>query len=311
MLFYVLNIFFDLLLIVLFIRYFVEKYQYYGFGPLLYAIVELSNRLLQPIRRRLPQAARILQNHLLLVAMVLTVLIRGVALWILRAPHPLAMVLPYQGLLGLPYALGLSVNMALTLIGEMVIAFLFASLMISRRGMTLGSSAGFVCFQEKTFAVFHFVKRGLKTDNLVVLFLAATLAILVGTSVLASLVCLSWLKGFLVFEWVWAVTFFEMIQRLVSFYLIVLLLTILSSWVAADQFSVMIQVLRAMSDPYLNIFRRLLPWARIDFVDLSPLFAIIALYPIALNLLAMLEATLLQWLQPQSMLIIHAWRYLT
>ncbi len=52
-----------------------------------------------------------------------------------------------------------------------------------------------------------------------------------------------------------------------------------ASWIAADPFSMILQFVRAMSDPYLTFFRRIFPWARIDFVDLSPVFAFLFLHP--------------------------------
>jgi uncharacterized protein YggT (Ycf19 family) len=72
------------------------------------------------------------------------------------------------------------------------------------------------------------------------------------------------------------------------------LLSILASWIAADQFSMVIQIVRSLADPYLGFFRRIMPWARIDFIDLSPIFAFLCLNPGLTYILITLRMTILK-----------------
>jgi uncharacterized protein YggT (Ycf19 family) len=47
-----------------------------------------------------------------------------------------------------------------------------------------------------------------------------------------------------------------------------------------------------MADPYLQLFRRWFSWARIDFIDLSPIFAFLFLTPICTSILAQMQKIL-------------------
>lgn len=300
LLFEILNIFFDIIIIVLFIRYFVEKYQFYGYGPVLDSIMRITNAIMRPLLLRAPRSNVLFREHMPLAAILVVVLIRGAAMWLLGAAHPLAVMLSARSLTGLPYAVGISLGMAVCLAAEMTIAFLFASLMISKRGMHLAPNAGVACFQERTYAIFQFAKRFVPSNNIVVLFLSASFAILLAAGAVSALVSLAFAKGAAALVGAMIITCFQILQQLVWIYMILLLVAIIISWVGADPFSVMAQVLRAMTDPYLNVFRRLLPWARIDFIDLSPIAAFILLYPVTSGLLTMIQAGLLSAVIPMQ-----------
>lgn len=289
MLFTILDIFFRILIIVLLVRFFIEKYQYYGYGPVLYAVMEATNRLLQPLQQFIPQSSRLLHEYLPLTAIGFIVVVRGLFLWILGSWHPLYQLTPATGAFGLPVAIGLSASMAVLLIAEMLILFLFASMMVSRYGIMACSNAGFLCFQEKTYAIFQWAKKIIHVDDLRTLFVFSAFVILLVSGVLSALFSLSFLAGPTLFYASAVVSVFETLSSLVFIYMLILILSILSSWVGADNFSLMIQILKAMTEPYLNIFRRLCPWARIDFIDLSPIFAFIVLNPILIYVLEVMK----------------------
>lgn len=293
MLFALLDIFFRILIIVLLIRFFIEKYQFYGYGPVLYGIIEITNKLLMPLRQVIPPASRMLHQYLPLTAIGVIVLIRGLCLWVLGSWHLLYDLTPATGISGLLPSVGLSASMAVLLIAEMLILFLFASMMVSRYGIMACTSAGFQCFQDKTYAIFQWAKKIIKLDDLVTLFLFSSAVILLASGFLSAILNFSFIQGPSWFYATMIVSMFDILRNVVFLYMIVLLLSILSSWVGADNFSLMIQVLKAMTEPYLNIFRRLCPWARIDFIDLSPIFAFILLNPILMYGLTEIQNILL------------------
>ncbi len=281
MLFSILNLFFTVVIVVLFIRYFIERYRFYGFGPILVALVTLTERILQPVKQWIPKESYKLQEQTPLLAIGVTLVIRGLALWLLAgdSTNDFTRIHGVSGSLNLANSILISFSMGFILITELLIALLFASLMISRRGIMMSGNAGFACFQENTFAIFQAAGRWIKTENLVTLFLVSSGAVLIAGSLSAVLVSRVWIYGSKAFGAALVMSSFEVLLTLVNAYLFVLLLAILASWIAADPFSMILQFVRAMSDPYLTFFRRKFPWARIDFVDLSPVFAFLFLHP--------------------------------
>ncbi len=297
--FSILNIFFQLLIVILLIRYFIEPFRFYGFGPILVSIVTLTERILQPFRQLFPRSSPFLQNQMPLFAIVLVLLIRGWFMWILRA----RLISPFSDIpsaveqIPLIHEFSISLTMGLVLVAQLLIMMLFASVMIAHHGIPMYSSnAGFVCFRQRTFAVFQWVKKIIPTDNLNKLFIISAIVILLATGILASITNMS--IGQL--GYTMTIAIFEVLLGFLYIYWFILLLAILSSWIAADQFSLVVQLVRAMADPYLNIFRRLFPWARIDFIDLSPIFAFLVLNPGIIMLLATLEGALKSYFDPES-----------
>lgn len=296
MLFSILNIFFSAILIILFIRYFVQKYRFYGFGPILIAIITLTERLLRPLKRIVPQRAYSIEDRLPLAAICVVLLIRGVVIWIFGEAtlNDMVRIHGVGGNIPLLYAIAVSFGMGILLLAELIIAFLFASLMVSRRGITMGGNAGFMCFQERTFTIFRWTQTIIRSNNLVILFGISSLTILFTGSFLASFFSLTFLYGLKAFSIAWVVCLFDILQALIYVYSLVLLLSILASWIAADQFSMVIQIVRSLADPYLGFFRRIIPWARIDFIDLSPIFAFLCLNPGLTYLLISLRMSILR-----------------
>ena len=297
MLFSILNFVFQILIVVLLVRYFVERYRYYGFGPVMVALITITERILKPIKRVVPRSALNLQDHAPLIAILVVLVVRGLCLWVLQggSHHPFIAIHAFENNRSVPlaYAMGASFSLGVKLIAQLLIAFLFASWMTSRRGINLMSNGGFVCFQERTFAVFQFARRYLKTDNLTVLFWASSIIVLLASAILSGVLNLCFMYGSEVFLKFSVIALFDMILGLLYFYWIVLLLAIIASWIAADQMSIIVQMVRAMSDPYLDTFRYYLPWARIDFIDLSPIVAFMVLNPGLVYILTMIQMAIL------------------
>jgi len=67
----------------------------------------------------------------------------------------------------------------------------------------------------------------------------------------------------------------EMISLLFQIYMLMLFARVISSWVPELQATKPMQFIAFYTDPYLNLFRRIIP--PIGFLDISPIFAFIAL----------------------------------
>ena len=290
MLFAILNTFFTIVIIILFVRYFIERYQYYGFGPVMMAVMSLTDKMLTPIKQALPRSANVLQSHTPLIAILLLLILRGLAIKLIATSYSSVFIqimgdLAGRGSIPLFQCMGISLSMGIQLLAELLNAFLFASVMISRRGVTMYGNAGFICFQERTFAIFKQAKKIVHKDDLKTLFVISSVVILIGASALASLTGVTFFPGLTLAIWFkgWlagtVASMFEILSVLIQVYWFVLLLTILSSWLGADRFRTIVQIVKAMADPYLEFFRRLCPWARIDFIDLSPIFAFLLISP--------------------------------
>lgn len=297
MLFSIVNLSFQVIIIVLLIRFFVERYRYYGFGPVMVALVTITERLLQPIKRIIPRHALYLQDYAPFFVILVVIVIRGLVIWAMSGQMVHSFLTVHQFgtrlAVGFFHAQAVSFAMGATLIAQATVACLFASWMISRRGIQSMYNAGFVCFQERTFAVFQFAKRYVKSDDIGVLFWVSGVVILLLGAVAAATLNLTFIYGIDVFGKSIVNAVFEMILSLLHIYWFILLLAIIASWVSADHLSVIVQIVRAMSDPYLNFFRRLMPWARIDFIDLSPIFAFLVLNPGIVYLITVLQYAVL------------------
>ncbi|MDP8246035.1 MAG: YggT family protein [Candidatus Hinthialibacter antarcticus] len=297
MLFHILNFVFQVLIIVLLVRYFVERYRYYGFGPVMVALITITERVLKPIKQVIPRSALTLQDHAPLIAVLIVLVVRGLCLWALQdgSLHPFVAIHAFENNRSVPltYAMGASFALGVKLVAQLLIAFLFASWMTSRRGINMTYNGGFACFQERTFAVFQFAKRYLKTENLTVLFWSSSIIILIGAALLSGIFNLCFMYGAEVFTKFCVIALFDMVLGLIFIYWFILLIAIIASWISADQMSVVVQMVRAMSDPYLDTFRYYLPWARIDFIDLSPIIAFMVLNPGLVYIVTMIQVAIL------------------
>ena len=65
------------------------------------------------------------------------------------------------------------------------------------------------------------------------------------------------------------------LNTLITLYYWVLIIRVLISWVSPDPYNPIVQMLYRAADPYLNLFRRIIP--PMGNLDISPILAIIAL----------------------------------
>ena len=78
----------------------------------------------------------------------------------------------------------------------------------------------------------------------------------------------------------------EIISLLFQIYMLMLFARVISSWVPELQATKPMQFIAFYTDPYLNLFRRIIP--TIGFLDISPIFAFLALELIKIFILRMI-----------------------
>lgn len=71
------------------------------------------------------------------------------------------------------------------------------------------------------------------------------------------------------------VTIHPYIMSLISIYSIILVISILMSWIPAIQESSFGQMIRTLTEPYLGFFRKFIP--PLGMIDFSPIIALFAL----------------------------------
>jgi YggT family protein len=224
-----------------------------------------------------------LQDQMPLLAILILLLLRGLLIWIVGAGYPIAhyqsfpLVFRRNLLNGLLLSMADSFTMGVILVTQLLIAVQFISMVISRSGIIMAGNAGYACFKEKTFAIFQFTQKFSKTDDLRRLFYISGLTIWVAGAILAVFTSLSFLYGIGAMQRVFFLALMQIVLGLINFYVLVLIVAIIASWIGADRFSVVVQIIHALTEPFLGFFRRVFPWARIDFIDLSPIFGFIAL----------------------------------
>lgn len=77
------------------------------------------------------------------------------------------------------------------------------------------------------------------------------------------------------------VTLLILLGRLIDFYSLLIVVYVLMSWLPTDQGILrdINSVLGKVCDPYLNLFRRIIP--PIGMIDISPIFALLVLQLLA------------------------------
>lgn len=71
------------------------------------------------------------------------------------------------------------------------------------------------------------------------------------------------------------------LNKIIEIYYIILIIRVLISWVNPDPYNFLVQLLYRITEPILSPFRRIIPLGGIG-IDLSPIFAMLALYFIQL-----------------------------
>ena len=70
-------------------------------------------------------------------------------------------------------------------------------------------------------------------------------------------------------------TLATVVNTVLSVYSWAIIIRVLITWVSPDPFNPIVQLLSRVSDPYLDIFRRVIP--PLGMLDLSPMIAILVL----------------------------------
>jgi YggT family protein len=261
----------NIILVLLVVRFFLEEYLYYGLGPVCQAVFQITDFFCKPIQSALGNPTGKLQRAIPWIVIVLILLIRGLwrALPVFRgggaeAPGALPAVLS-------------SFSQFVDLAYLVVVGLLLVSVLLAKGGVAFYNNVGYQAFQRNTFRVLQITQGFLHTHDLWRLFAGSVLWLAGLHFVLISLISLDFLDGIRVplgRELVFQVGTFV---TLLGFYYFILLIAIILSWVGPDLHNPVVAVIRALTEPYLRLFRRICPWARIGMLDFSPILAFLVL----------------------------------
>lgn len=261
----------NVVLLLLVIRFFLEDYTYYGFGPFLQTIYQITDFFCKPLRSFFGFRSLRMQRAIPWMAIGLILIIRG--FWWSFSTAEGDQSIPMHAVHGVfSSCLGFA-----DMIYILVVGLLVAAVLLSKEGIVFYSSPGYQAFQENTFRLFRITQGYLRTHDLWRL-LGGTVAWLAACHFVAgSVLSLSILRGpvFLIKREL----FFQLgaASTLLQYYYFVLLVAIIISWVNPDPRQPVVAVVRGLAEPYLRIFRMLCPWARIGMIDFSPIVAFFVL----------------------------------
>ncbi len=272
LLFQLLTLVFNVLIVLLFVRYFLDEQSHFQFGPLIQMIYQVTDPIVKPVRTFIVATAPRYYLWSSLLTMLCVVVLRGVL---------------YSGLSTMfgdkseaLHGFLLSFEQAADLIFWVSVSCLFASTLFSRSGFVLLTNTAYRAFQEGTFKVFRISRALWKTDRMWPLFWGSVILLLVAHFLFVSLVSLRVFDSagnLLLSEFIFVLDSILIIVRL---YWFVLLVAIIASWLTAAGPGAnlpAVRAVRALSEPYLGRFRQWFRWARWGIIDFSPIIAFIAL----------------------------------
>lgn len=263
----------NVILILLVIRFFLEDYTFYGLGPLLQTVYQITDFFCKPLQSLFAAESRVTQRAIPWIAIGLIVVIRGLWWWWIFPDGDGNKAAPAVAL----QCLSSSVLGFVDLVYILVVALLLAAVLLAKGDVVFYSSAGYQLFQEKTFRLFQITQSYLHTHNLWRLFAGSVVWLAACHFVIASLLSWGIFQGYVNLFGREAIFQLEGARAILMIYFWVLLAAIIISWVSPDPRHPVVAVLRALAEPYLRVFRKLCPWARIGMIDFSPILAFLAL----------------------------------
>ena len=277
----IVNLLFDILIVLLFVRYFVDSGSAFQFGPILSMLRQVTDPVVRPVRQFLEQAAPRRAVWAPIVALPGVVLIRGLLFFGADAMRTDAVGANLNGFDPRVYGNGFmrSFEQAADSLFTVTAALLLASTLFTRGGFAMPASLGWQIFQDGTGNLFRFARAIWKVDRLWPLFGGAVGLLAIAHFLFVAIVTLRFLQSarlLLVSECYFLLS---AVGRLLGVYWFILVIAIIASWLAfggAGGDQPVVRGVRALAEPTFRFFRQF-RWARWGIIDFSPIFAFLAL----------------------------------
>lgn len=256
---------FNILIVLLFVRFFIDEQSFYQFGQVLTMIQQVTDPFIKPVRTALGGVMPRLQRWAPIIAMVGVILVRG-ALYTLLGD--------ITGILK-------SLERAADTLVLFIIAMLFVATLFVRSNFYLPTNAGFRIFQEGCFNAFRISRMIWRTERPWGLFIGSVVWLLLAHFLFVTLVSLR------VFDRPFVILLPELFflmksaNSIIYWYTLELFVAIIASWLTftgAGKDLPAVRGVRALAEPFFRIFRQWCPWAKWGFIDFSPMLAFLALY---------------------------------
>lgn len=277
----IVNLIFDILIVLLFVRYFVDSASAFQLGPILSMLRQVTDPVVRPVRQVLEQAAPRRAVWAPLLALLGIVLIRGMLFFGADAMRTDAIGANLNVFDPRVYGNGFmrSFEKAADSLFTVTTALLLASTLFTRGGFAMPASLGWQIFQDGTGNLFRFARAIWKVDRLWPLFGGAVGLLAIAHFLVVSVVTLRFFQSarlLLVSECHFLLS---ALDTLLGVYWFVLVIAIIASWLAfggAGGDQPMVRAVRALAEPTFRFFRQF-RWARWGIIDFSPIFAFLAL----------------------------------
>ena len=244
----------DVIILCLFFRFVAMKRNYWLRGGLMAGIYKLTDSLIRPFYS-------FSGVYSALIAIACIVGIKGVLFSFLSHPG-----------LAVGLAMYTSVSLFVDYAAQVLFLFLFFSVLLSKHGLHATQNIFVEFIHDVAFSVFRFIKRVVRVDNIVVLFVGS----------LALLVAAHWFVTVRVLHRSLPdKALLQTLQILIDsmgFFVFILFIRALLSWFRPDPYSEPVRILNALTSPFIQTIRRFFPWCMVGMLDLSPLVAVFAIY---------------------------------
>ncbi|MFH1737420.1 MAG: YggT family protein [bacterium] len=266
------------ILVLLVIRFFLADYTYYGFSPFLQTVYQITDFFCKPIRSLLGTQSPGMERVVPWIAVGLILLVRGLWFAFLNlSQKDSGFALDGTASIVAVHAVAASCLQFVDMIYLLTVALLLSSVLVAKAGVAFHSSAGYQAFQQSTFRVFQITQGYIRTHDLWRLFAGSVIWLAAVHFVISSLLTFGVFEGYGQLFGREALFQIQTVSSILQIYYFVLIVAIIISWVSSDPHNPVVAVVRALAEPYLRMFRKLCPWARVGMLDFSPILAFFAL----------------------------------
>ena len=195
------------------------------------------------------------------LAVALLVIARGFIYWAASAGSGLTSASPIP-------AFQFSSLQFLDLVTKTLAICFITSVLLTKYGVATHSIVLINVVNDISFAVFRGMRKILKTENLVLLLLGSITGLVLAYAIIYSV---------LVFNLNISIGIFSGIiicAKTLSFFNFVIIVYALMSWIAPDPHNPVVQLIRAVAEPFIVLTRRIFPWGNIGMIDFTPIITI-------------------------------------
>ena len=241
------------------LKYFMEPYRFYGFGGVSSIVDWCTEPLCKRIRKIISLKTDDDKDLTPFLAILLLVIARGFLYWATISGAGLASPIP---------AFQYSFIALLSLITKTLTICFIISVLLSKYGVATYSIVLINVINDISFSIFRGMRKILKTENLFALLFSSIMAVILASGMIYMVLLMKlYLKAAILFE-------VGICTDTLSFFVFVIIVYALMSWVAPDPHNPIVQLIKAIAEPFISITRRIFPWGNLGMIDFTPIITV-------------------------------------